>query len=357
MPRLVKESSSGTQFNRSMRDGSIADNQDRVFKIILNTPDEVVDIQSACDVRVGDIHPHNTNIICKAFSVRFDGESRVVLICTFNYESSTSQDNQAPEVRPANWSTSTSLIETPVYRWRKRGAFGWQADQAAVNPAGDIYDAATKLTSLVNISIEQFEGNDPTRHNMYGGYINDETMALGSLTMPPHTVMFRGVQSQPHVESWGGMFFRGWKCNYEFAFKLNKTRIAVPFHAGEEEVDLGWDIAVPQSGFNVKAFTPPGNPEDEPFGQPLKHGDGRIDFDNGQPVLPINVVDGDKVRAMVRVFSYEDGGVSQAPSASPVPLNDDGRPRKDTANPKVLVYGYQVQPSVNMTQTLALRLQ
>ena len=59
---------------------------------------------------------------------------------------------------------------------------------------------------------------------------------------------------------------------------------------------------------------------------------------------------------MVKVFEYEDGGVSQAPSASPIPLNDNGRPRINTANPKVLVYGYQVQPSINLTQTLGLRL-
>ena len=50
---------------------------------------------------------------------------------------------------------------------------------------------------------------------------------------------------------------------------------------------------------------------------------------------------------MIRVFDYEDGGTSQVPSASPIPLNDNGRPRIDTADPKVLVYGYAVQPEMN----------
>lgn len=357
MPKLVSEVVTGSQFTRSMQDGSVADSQVRVFKIILSQPNEVIDPQTHCDIRVGDQHPINTNIICKSFDVRFDGDSRLVMIVTFNYESSAhasqvDQNNQPPELRAANWTTSTSLIETPVYRWRKRNVVGWAADEPAVNPAGDIYDAVTQLTSIVNVSIEQFSVLDPTRFNLYGGYINDNVMTLGTLTMEPHTVMFRGVTSQPHVESWGGEIRRGWKSTYEFAFKRNRTRIMLG--AAEGEVDLGWDIAVPQSGFNVNAFAPPGGADDDVYAQPLKHSAGRI-----VPVLalPVGVTPGEKVRAMVRVFEYEDGGVSQAPSASPIPLNDNGRPRINTANPKVLVYGYQVQPSINLTQTLQLRLQ
>jgi hypothetical protein len=45
---------------------------------------------------------------------------------------------------------------------------------------------------------------------------------------------------------------------------------------------------------------------------------------------------------MLKVFEYEDGGVSQTPSAQPVPLNLDGSPRIVTADPKVLVQRYQV---------------
>lgn len=360
MPKLVSEVVSGSQFTRSMQDGSVADSQVRVFKIILSAPNEVIDPQTHCNIRVGDQHPINTNIVCKSFDVRFDGDSRAVMVVTFNYESAAhssqqDQNNKPPELRAANWTTSTSLIEAPVYRWRKRNVVGWAADEPAVNPAGDIYDAVTQLTSIVNISVEQFSVLDPTRFNLYGGYINDNVMTLGNLAMQPHTVMFRGVTSQPHIESWGGEIRRGWKSTYEFAFKRNLTRIMLG--AGEGEVDMGWDIAVPQTGFNVSAFTPPGGGSDDQFGQPLKHADGRIGFDEGLPLLPIGVADGDKVRAMVRVFSYEDGGVSQAPSASPIPLNDNGRPRINTANPKVLVYGYQVQPSINLVQTLELRLE
>ena len=370
MPKLVKETTSGTQFTRSMNDGVLADSQDRVFKIVLLTPNEVVNPQTECGITIGDQHPVNTEIYCKTFSVRFDGESRMVMIVTFSYESSAHssqqpQDDKPPELRAANWTTSTSLIEQPVYRWRKRtGAAAWGGQEPAVNPAGDIYDAVSQLTSIVNISIEQWEPSDPTRHCLYGGYINEEAMNLGSLAMQPHTVMFRGVTSQPSVESWGGGTWRGWKCTYEFAFKRNRTKIYLA--NGESEVDLGWDIAVPQTGFNVIAFEPPGGGDEDAFGQPLKHGDENSNEATlrqfaGRIVEPLALADGidggDKVRAMVKVFSYRGGGASQTPSASPIPLNDNGSPRNSTASPKVLVYGYQVQPSINLTQTLALRLE
>jgi hypothetical protein len=354
-----------------MQDGSVADSQVRVFKIILSAPSEVVDPQDHCSIRVGDRHPINTNITCKSFDVRFDGDSRLVMIVTFNYESQahtsqTDQNNKPPDLRAANWTTSTSLMETPVYSWRKMlnaaggipGIDDFAIEGPAVNAAGDAYDGVTKLTAVVNISIEQFELQDPTRHCIYAGYINRNEMTLGTLVMSKHTVMFRGVSSQPHVESWGGEIRRGWKATYEFAFKRNVTKIFLPGFAvgggGEQEVAIGWDIAVPQTGFNVKAFAPPGGNDDDVHGQPLKHAAGRI-----VPILalPVGIAPGERVRGMVRVFEYEDGGTSQAPSASPIPLNDNGRPRIESANPKVLVYAYQVQPELDLTQTLQLRLQ
>jgi len=104
----------------------------------------------------------------------------------------------------------------------------------------------------------------------------------------------------------------------------------------------------------VIAFAPPGGADDDLFGQPLKHAQGRV---VPAVMLPSGVNPGDKVRGMVKVFEYEDGGVSQLPSASPIPLNDNGRPRIHTADPKVIVRAYQVQPSINLTTTMKLRLE
>jgi hypothetical protein len=58
--------------------------------------------------------------------------------------------------------------------------------------------------------------------------------------------------------------------------------------------------------------------------------------------LPPNVAAGDKVRGMIKVMEYQEGGASISPCGLPIPLNDDGRPRKHTADPAVLVKQYCV---------------
>lgn len=365
MPKEVSEIPQGNQFSRSGGQGTGNDSHTRVFRVILNSPSETFNPETDPDiaVKVGDKHPFN-DVYCTGYSVRFEGDSRLVLNVTLEYGASAGSsasgddpNSQPPEVRPANWTTSTSLIEQPVYVWRPRQAAGaWGAEVAAVNPAGDIYEAVSQLTSLVSISITQSDVTDPTRHNLYGGYINDETITLGTLVMLPHTVMFRGVSSEPVVENWGGVTLRRWRSTYEFAFKRNRMTIDVPGGL-RGEVDVGWDIVVPQAGYNVICFDPAGaGATQDPYGQPLqfKVESPEIKMDPAGPYLPDNLAVGAKARAMVRVSGVR--LTTQAPSASPIPLNDDGTPRKDTATPKVLTYAYQVQPSVNITTTLGLRL-
>lgn len=357
MPPLVKEISSGNQVSRSSNEGQLADTATRVFRLVLSSPSETFDIQATCEVRIGDAHPVNGNVFCTSFDARFDGESRMVMLCTFQYQSTASADSssggadprsQAPDVRPPNWTTSTSLIEQPVsVWWRRRNTALWDEDQTpAVNPVGDMYDGVTKLVSMVSISVVVHAVTDPTRDNEFAGAVNSRQHTLGSLVMNPHTIMFRGVQSQPVAESWGGRMYRGWTATYEFAYKKNRTKIRFPNFNEDVLVDLGWDIAVPVTGFNCRAFAPNGAAADEDaFGQPLKHTNGKI---VPPLLLPDNIDPGDRVRAMVKVFEYEDGGVSQSPSASPVPLKSNGRPMKThDANGNLvnrpLVYGYQVQ--------------
>jgi len=95
----------------------------------------------------------------------------------------------------------------------------------------------------------------------------------------------------------------------------------------------------------VIAF-PPGQPRDDQdvFGQPLKHKDGKIDTNPLQ--LADGTAAGDRVRAMVKVSDFQDGGTSQAPSAQPVALNEDGTPRKSfgdgAADPPVIIKRYRV---------------
>jgi hypothetical protein len=368
VPQEVLELLSGNTFARSSNEGQLSDSATRVFRVLKTEPTEVFDISDVCNVYVGDQHPVNSQLYCVSFDSRTEGDSRMLAVCTFNYQSTpgaggagagagagTDPKSQSPLVRPANWSISSSLYEIPIWSWTKRtGNNQWSNQpEPAANPAKDFYDGVSAFDAMVTISIQQFEPRDPTRHARHVGAINSDSFITGSLASPPHTVMFRGISATPIAEFWGTQLYRGWNCTYEFAYKANDTRI----HFGEngeggfQLVELGWDIAVPQTGFNVKAFAPPGDEMDELDGQPLKHVGGKI---VAPRALPTQVAPGDKVRGMVKVFDYQGGGAAQAPCAQPIPLNDNGRPRSATLAP--LVYGYQVHRAINFQQVLNLRL-
>ena len=363
MPAGVSEVGAGAQFSRSSQDNQTADTATRTFRIVLNNPQEVLNIQSACGIFIGNIYPTNPDLTCTSFDARYEGESRMVVQATFNYTSENSQQQEdqkqkAPDVRPANWTTSSTLMEVPKTVWARRtGLQSWDGEKPAINPAGDMYDGITAMEPVVTIAIEQWETVDPTRHLKYSGSVNEETITLGTLSMTPGTVMFRGVNSQPAVEAWGDLKYRGWRCTYEFAYRRNETTVIIG--GIPQKTEIGWDIAVPLSGFNCRAFAPNAPAADEDvFGQPLRHNNGKI---VPPLLLPDQVTAGDRVRAMVKVFEYEDGGTSQSPSASPIALKPNGRPLKthDASGNLVnepYVYAYRVQPVINITNTLGLRL-
>lgn len=343
MPRRVSEISSGGQFSRSSEEGRIADTQTRVFKVLLNAG-EGVDIQEACEVFIGDQHPQNQNIYCTSFSSQFDGESRTVLICTFQYASTPSASggdggedpkSYSPDIRPANWTTSTSLVEVPASEWFVVSDAGVAAASKtpAHNSADDMYDGISYLTAMVNISVDQLEPTDPTRHISHCGKVNKVLMSLGSLSMEPRTLMFRGVSCKPTVESYGKLIFRGWVATYEFCYRSDT-----------------WDMRIPQSGINVKAFAPanPRNDQDV-FGQFLKQVNGKVKTNPLE--LFETLTAGEKCRAAVRVHSF-DAGATQLPAAQPIALNDDGTPRKGAP----LVKRYCPYDQIDLAQTLQLRL-
>lgn len=365
MPQLVSEITSGSGFSATASENSVAGSKSRAFRIILSSPDEAVSVEAACGVSVGSPHPADSTFTCTSYNANYEGESRMVLTVVFNYDPSPDQGgggggNQPPDSRPATWSLSSAIYERPVQVWRQRQTpNGWGNPKPATNPADDFYDGVTTLDAMVTISIRQFTLNDITRHCQFVGSINDEEIQLGSLQMKPHTVMLRGVQAEAVAIPYGDQIYRGFNATYEFAYRENKMEVSLEA-APAAELALGWDIAVPQTGFNAKAFTPQADDPvtRDPFGQPLKHADGRIGFEDGLPLLPQGITDGDKVRAMVLVYEYENGGASQTPSAMPIPLNDDGTPRKIdvAANSLPLVHSYQVHNSFNITNTLGLRL-
>jgi hypothetical protein len=357
VPKLTVETTNGNQVSRSASAGRLADAATRTFRIVLNQPGESFSIPQVCGIRIGDRHPVFNTVFCNSITGSFEGDSRMVYVATFEYQStpgSQGEDpkNQPPDIRPADWSVSASLIEVPVYTWQRLEPRKLLFDMVPIgqpgvpiNAAGDRFDAIAKYEPLITISVQHFEADDPTKNCGRVGLINKTSFNIGSLICDPHTIMLRGISSQPVVESWGDLLFRGWNATYEFAFRRNFTKgLWDGFGNPVREADLGWDIAVPETGFNVLAFVPAGAlPEQDEFGQPLKHKDGKI-VEPRQ--LPDNVAVGDRMRAMVKVMEYENGGASQLPSAQPIALNDDGTPRKSfgpgAADPAVIIKRYQI---------------
>lgn len=348
----VAEIAPGVQYQFSAEELQVAASTTRVFRILKGDPNEYVAVATLCGISVGQEHPQEAGLYCASYSAQYEGDSRMVILATFNYRTTPGggaaggdRNQNPPDVRPANWSTSSSLQEVPAYIWKPVTGPGAGSWRACYNPAGDMYEGITKLEPIVTISVEQFETADPTRHQLYAGYVNTQPIQLGSLSMFPRSCMFRGVQTAPAVEHWGNNTFRGWRASYEFAFRVNW--MGEPF-----DTAIGWDIAVPQSGFNVKAWTPlapngsqVANNRDD-FGQPLRHENYQIRI----PVaLPEGISVGEKVRAHVRVFEGENGKVTQRPSAQPIALNDDGAARSPVASPPVLVYRYQVQNDIDFS--------
>lgn len=340
MPKLVSEVTQGVTYTFNGTDGQNPFQTTRVFKVIKDSPSEYINIQLVCGVFVGDQHPAEADLFCSSLNAQYEGDSRLLIVVTFNYDTRPAPGGgvpQAPPVAQARWSISTSLMETPAYVWLPVTGPGAGTPGPIVNPAGDLYEGVTRLEPMVTISVTQFEEIDPTRHALWSGAVNANILTVGSLVCPPRSVMFRGVQTTPVVETFGGRQYPGWTANYEFAYRRNYVGPPV-------DAEIGWDWAQPQSGFNVKAFAPPGGEDDDVFGQPLKHSGGQL-----VPTLslPTGVEPGRKMRACVKIHSTEEEGAVQRPSSQPVALNNNGRPRIDTASPPVLVYRYQVQPTLD----------
>lgn len=383
MPKGVSEIPDGNGFGRSSSQGDIADTATRSFRIILESPSEVYDIQQTCGVFIGDVHPVNENLACVKFEAKYEGDSRTVTVATFTYESSPASPPQfaaggslggvkliPPEVRPANWEIETELVEAPLRSWRWRnGPFKWAQNwQTPLNTAYDLYEDLTTLQPMARINVSQFVIGtaDPTLACRWVGKINSEYISLGSLRIEPHQLMFRGASIKPTVETHRNLVIRGWNVTYSFWFKENKVPINLNTEGGEWRtftmVPIGWDIAVPNAGRNVFAFDPDAaDAWQDPFGQPLKFGTPDHPTHPGVVISPLELPDGvnagDKEAACVRVQGFAGNATSQAVASQPIALNEDGTPRKVSSTRYPIVWAWQVYEDVNLTEELALRLE
>lgn len=382
MPKMVSEIAQGQSYEFSAEESGIASRQVRVFRLIKSAPAEYVNVFQACNVYIGDQHPQDPMLYCESVSAQYEGDSRLVLLVTFNYRVSVQFEQSAsgggagpdnlakpPDIRPANWSISTSLVEVPAFSWRIADASksghpkgGWTS---ITNPAGDLYEGVSQTEGIITINVEQWEFQDPTRHAEWAGYVNENVITLGGLRMERRTVMFRGVQTKPEVEQYNNQVYRGWKANYEFLYRTNVCQIS-DMDADDvyKEVPIGWDRAQPLAGFNIinKAFASEAaaqaakveagslvlaKEESEDFGVRIKGWPNAISLAEGTA--------NKKMRGMIMVADGK--WPTQRTCAQPIPLNRDGSPRWHEAVPPVIVYRYQVQPETDFSRTFGLRLQ
>lgn len=355
MPKSVVELAQLNTLSRSSDGGQLADTATRGFKVILNEPNESWNVHAAIGYNIGDPYDpqYPGDMPMVSVDVRADGESRMVRLVTATFRNTPGgadgsggggggggrdRRTQAPEVRAPLYSISTALQETPAASWREWSGNLLQGDTPAVNPAGDIYDGVTKLEPVTTISIEQYSYTDGTSFLEFVGSVNSDLFHFSGLNIGRHQCMFQNVSSVGHVENFNGATFRGFKVTFQFVIKKNWSLLSDgAVHA------IGWDIAVPLSGYNVLNDRL-GAADVDDTALALAH----ENFVLKTPYELAPGTQGKKVRAhILHAARGEDKGAVQGLAAQPVALNLDGTPRNVQAqSPPVLIKRYATQQPI-----------
>lgn len=346
MPKLVSELAQGKSFSRSSDGGSLADQATRSWKILLNSPNESFNIAQAVGVNIGDPLGSENPIPCVSLDVKADGESRMVRIVTAQYRTSAGigsvdPGSQPPAQRPALYSMTTSLTE--IAAWGGAPVTGGVSGSwvPAVNPVGDLVDGVTRLEPVVNINIDQYSSSDMSQLLAYCGYVNSDNFTFSNLSVGVHCCMLQSISSAAVVEQFGNATFRGFKVTFGFAVRAHWTITRHGFQA------IGWDMAVPQTGFNIINYGLSSPNLVDVRALTLQHeSGGKVQLNSdGEPQTYAFGTQNKKVRAMVTVPASE-GGWTQRPCAQPVALNDDGTPRSPSQTPRVLINRICIQPEM-----------
>jgi hypothetical protein len=271
----------------------------------------------------------------------------MVRIVTAQYRTSAGIGNidpgtQPPQARPALYSMSTSLTEIAAWGGAPVSGGASGAWIPAVNPVGDLVDGVTRLEPVVNINIDQYSYSDMSQLLAYCGYVNSDSFTFSNLSVGVHCCMLQSISSTAVVEQFGNTTFRGFKVTFGFAVRAHWTITRDGFQA------IGWDMAVPQTGFSVINYGLASPNEVDIESLTLQHDEtGKVQLNSeGTPQTYAFGSQGRKTRAMVTVPASQ-GGWAQRPSAQPVALNDDGTPRSRAATPRVLINRICIQPEMN----------
>lgn len=322
MPRLVSELAQGKTYSRSSEGGAMADTATRVWKVLLNYPNEPFVVPDVVGVNIGDPLSDVELIPCVSLDVKADGESRLVRIVTATYRTTpgVAATNSSggdpkdpkldpPDIRPALFSISGGLEEIAVHEHYPNDGDN-TTKTGATNPNGDMYDGLSTLVPVYTINIEQFD-TLPTRHIEKIGHINSEEFSFCGSNIPRRSCMLKNIECVPVVETWGVITFRGFKRTYQFSVTGRPA---------------GWDLRFLRTGFRVKQDGL-GDAHVDSDALALERYGGRVLTDLPTPTGKdyVGGTQGTVVRAMVKV-PFDDGGFTQIPSAQPVALNPAGTP-------------------------------
>lgn len=353
MPQ-VSEINAGTQYQFSNDQGKVAASVTRVFRILKSSASEYTNIFSECGVNIGDPHPNESGLFCASASAQYEGDSRMVVLATFTYKTTPLDDDGGgggggdrnaypPDVRPPSYSVSVSLQEVPALSWEKMTGTN-KGVQAPVNSAYQLYDNITKLAPVTTVVYKFFDNISVIAFNSDAGKINSADIGFRALgNVGRHTVMFRGAQSSPTVETFQGTRYSGFENTFEFMYRPNVNVL------DQGAVEIGWDLLVPQTGTNLKTHAPANNPSQNnearnDFALPLK-----LD-DINQVAIPAALMDGIGVgqfhRAMIAV-PVGGGKFTMRPAGAPVPLNEDGTAR--SPNLAMLINRYRVYEELDFS--------
>lgn len=360
---------------QSSREGKIgerlSDTYVRKFKYLKGQPNEAYSLPTLTAIGIGSPLPGNPFVTCVSVDDSPEGESRLVRIFTYTYKTiahtgGPAEQQQAPDVRPPNYSFNFGVDYVSTTSWLANPVVNGVGYVGAYTPNSEMVAGLEKPQLTGILRVKQFVIDDPAFANEYVGYVNDGLFEAGSFSAIARTLLFRGIDAQPAVESYQDMSYWGWNVTYEFAYRENRQVINTTLGDDADtqvEVNIGWDKAVPMTSRNVFCSTNVGAGFYDPLAFPLEHNrNGAIKTGPGpiggkyfwaeDPNNPGNTVEDSTCRAMVAIPAVK-GGFTQVPAGEPIPVNNDGSPRSRGRKP--LVYRRGFHKETNFRVNLGLR--
>lgn len=368
--------------SKSTSDGAIK--YTRSWRIVKTSRSESFDVPTTIGVDVGSLYPGSTNVYCTDVSHQPDGESLMSVIATATYSTPrggggggrpTPDLSVAPGLRPATvtMSASAETIDSQQYILDPLASPGSAASQRglAIQPTGEIVSGLKRPATSVSFTLSQWESSNPTAKAIYAGSVNDDTIYIAGSGFPARSVYLESVSYSPKTETWQGAQYDGWQVTYVFKFRSNVQRVLINIDPATgiatddemDDVDIGWDQAIPLRGLNcLNTMDTPypvdqyafslvkdeegirfGDAKTDPADPPTKDegtlriqvgGSAKSAWYAGTIFTPLVAsgcidavsVEGKVVRAMVSSPTSE-GGFAQSPCSQPIPLNPDGTPR------------------------------